>query len=59
MASNSSVSLSTGYLQVHEKGFWDKRSLDKSMILSKDKLGEINKIQHVTNVLPRLESSAP
>ena len=53
---NSSVSLSTGYLQVHKKGFWDKRSLDKSMILSKDKLGEINKIQHVTNVLPRLES---
>ncbi len=53
---NSSVSLSTGYLQVHEKGFWDKRSLDKSMVLSKEKFNDIKKIQHITNVLPRLES---
>ena len=53
---NSSVSLSTGYLQVHAKGFWDKRSLDKSMMLSKDKLDEIKNIPHITNVLPRLDS---
>ena len=53
---NSSVSLSTGYLQIHAKGFWDKRSLDKSMVLSKDKLDEIKNIPHITNVLPRLDS---
>jgi len=53
---NSSVGLSTGYLQVHKKGFWDKRSLDKSMILSEEKFEENENIQHVTNVLPRLES---
>ncbi len=53
---NSSVSLSTGYLQVHAKGFWDKRSLDKSMEYSKQKTQEIKNIPHVTNVLPRLES---
>ena len=53
---NSSVGLSTGYLQVHEKGFWDKRSLDKSMVLSKEKLEDIKNIPNVTNVLPRLDS---
>ncbi len=42
---NSSVGLSTGYLQVHEKGFWDKRSLDKSMVLSKEKLDDIKNIR--------------
>ncbi len=53
---NSSVSLYTGFLQVHEKGYWDKRSLDKSLIISNENFNELNKIQNVTSVLSRIES---
>jgi len=53
---DSSVRFSTGYIQVHEKGYWDKRSLDKSMELDKQVEGKLKNITHVTQVIPRLET---
>lgn len=53
---DSSVRISTGYVQVHAKGYWDKRSLDKSMILDKTIASKINKIHGVTFVIPRFET---
>ncbi len=53
---DSSVRFSTGYVQVHGKGYWDKRSLDKSMELDKRIVSEINNIPEVTLVVPRLET---
>ncbi len=53
---DSSVRFSTGYIQVHAKGYWDKRSLDKSMVLNKDITDKLKKINHITQVIPRLET---
>ena len=53
---DASVSMYTGYIQVHAKDYWDKRSIDKSMDYDQTKIDEINKIEHVTLVNPRLES---
>lgn len=53
---DASVSMYTGYIQVHAKDYWDKRSIDKSMELSQTKIGKIDSVKHVTLVTPRLES---
>lgn len=52
------VSYSSGYLQIHQKGFWDEQSIDnsfeKSEQLNKDLLSNPN----VTHIMPRLETFA-
>jgi ABC-type lipoprotein release transport system permease subunit len=53
---DASVSMYTGYIQVHAKDYWDKRSIDKSMELSSTKIEQIDSIGHITLVTPRLES---
>ncbi len=53
---DASVSMYTGYIQVHAKEYWDKRSIDKSMELSSVKIAQIDSIEHITLVTPRLES---
>ena len=53
---DASVSMYTGYIQVHAKEYWDKRSIDKSMELSQTRIGKIDSVKHVTLVTPRLES---
>jgi len=53
---DSSVKFSTGYIQVHSKGYWDKRSLDRSMELNKGVEAGLRKIPDVTRVIPRLEA---
>lgn len=53
---DSSVRISTGYIQVHDKGYWDKRSLDKSMLMNENRDMELSKLPDVTMVVPRLET---
>ena len=53
---DASVRMYTGYIQVHAKEYWDKRSIDKSMELSQTRIGKIDSVKHVTLVTPRLES---
>jgi ABC-type lipoprotein release transport system permease subunit len=53
---DASVSMYTGYIQVHAKDYWDKRSIDKSMELSGEKIEKIDSLQNVTLATPRLES---
>jgi len=53
---DASVSMYTGYIQVHAKDYWDKRSIDKSMKLSQTKICKIDSVKHVTLITPRLES---
>ncbi len=52
----TSVSTFTGYVQVHGKEFWDKRSLDQSMTIEPSIVQQFREIAHVTVVVPRLES---
>ena len=53
---DASVSMYTGYIQVHAKEYWDKRSIDNSMELSLTRIDKIDSVKHVTLVTPRLES---
>jgi ABC-type lipoprotein release transport system permease subunit len=53
---DASVSMYTGYIQIHAKDYWEKRSIDKSMDLSKEKISQIQAVKDVTLITPRLES---
>ncbi|MEJ2051617.1 MAG: FtsX-like permease family protein [Calditrichota bacterium] len=55
---HSSAKLFTGYLQVQGKGYWENRSLDKSIALSAAQIDSLAGIPHVTSVTPRLEAFA-
>lgn len=55
---HSSARLFTGYVQVQGHGYWDDRSLDKSIVLTSDQQQQIARITHVTTVTPRLEAFA-
>lgn len=49
---------STGYLQVHKKGYWQEKNIDNSMPCSDSLLMNIAKAEAVTAVVPRIESFA-
>jgi ABC-type lipoprotein release transport system permease subunit len=53
---DSSAKLFTGHLQVQGKGYWDNRSLDRSIILKPDQQKRISETAHVTATTPRLEA---
>jgi ABC-type lipoprotein release transport system permease subunit len=55
---DSSAKLFTGYLQVQAPGYWDNRSLDKSITLSDKQIKEIESIPEMTSATPRLEAFA-
>ncbi len=54
----SVVSLYLGYIQVHGEGYWEKRSLDQTMVLSDSALASFTSVPHVTDGVPRLEAFA-
>lgn len=55
---DSSAKLFTGYLQIQGEKYWDKRSLDESIIIHPDTLQQISRIEYVTQLTPRLEAFA-
>ena len=55
---HSSAKLFTGYLQVQGNGYWDNRSLDRSIHLNENQMQQISNIPNVTNIAPRLEAFA-
>ncbi|MGD8425996.1 MAG: ABC transporter permease [Balneolaceae bacterium] len=54
----NSAGMYTGYLQIHKDGYWDKPTLDNSFVNSDSLLNEIMTVNHVTKVVPRLQSYA-
>ncbi|MDA9555437.1 ABC transporter permease [Pelobium sp.] len=52
------VSFYTGYIQVHQKGYWDEQILDNSFKASKGAEQKILQNQNVAAITPRLESFA-
>ncbi len=55
---HSSAKMFTGYLQIQQKDYWEKRSLDKSFKLDTQQLARIKTIPHVTGFAPRLQAFA-
>lgn len=54
---NNVVSYYFGYVQVHQDGYWEEQSIDKSFPLV-DSLDRVGAVDGVEAVLPRLESFA-
>ncbi|MEJ2545963.1 MAG: ABC transporter permease, partial [Calditrichaceae bacterium] len=52
---DSSAKLYSGYLQVQGKGYWENRSMDRSISPSAEDYEFIKSTPHVTSVTPRLE----
>jgi len=48
----------TGYMQLHAKGYWDDRTLDKAFIPTDSLLQQIKSHPKITYVVPRLETYA-
>ena len=46
----------TGYIQIHEKGYWDERSIDNSIAVNDSLMDKISTLKGVKEVLPRLEN---
>jgi ABC-type lipoprotein release transport system permease subunit len=55
---HSSAKLFTGYLQIQELNYWEKRSLDNSIQVEESRIREMEQIPNVTGVTPRLETFA-
>lgn len=48
----------SGYIQVHQAGYFDSSSLDDNFVPSADLVAQIEGVKHVTLAVPRLESFA-
>jgi ABC-type lipoprotein release transport system permease subunit len=55
---DSSAKLFTGYLQIQGKEYWEKRSLDQSIVIDGETIDKIRSIPKVTHLSPRLEAYA-
>ena len=54
----SAVKSSTGYIQVHEKGYWDDKSIDNTFETSDSIENTILANPNVNEIIPRMESFA-
>jgi len=52
------VKLSTGYMQIHADGYWDKRSIDLSFTFTDSMRGALAGVEYVSDVIPRLQTFA-
>jgi putative ABC transport system permease protein len=54
----SMVGMYTGYLQIHQNGYWEEQSIDNSFIPDQETLDLVNNNKYVSNSNERLESFA-
>ena len=52
------VSFSSGYIQLHQKGYWEERSIENSMKVNDDFIKELENHHGIAYCTPRLESFA-
>ena len=52
------VSYASGYLQIHQNGYWDEQSIDNSFEEDEQLYQELLKNPKVTHIMPRLETFA-
>jgi len=55
---DSSASQFTGYLQIQAAGYWEDRSLDRSIVIGSGQRKRIEAIPYITAFTPRLEAYA-
>jgi len=54
----SAVKNSTGYLQVHQAGYWEEKSIDNTLEYTDSMAEKIRMTENVSEIVPRLESFA-
>ena len=52
------VSYSSGYLQIHQKGYWDEQSIDNTFEENKELTQSLLDNQDIQHIMPRLETFA-
>ena len=52
------VSYSSGYLQIHQKGYWEEQSIDNTFEEDEQLYQELLKNPKVTHIMPRLQTFA-
>ncbi|MCC6396782.1 MAG: ABC transporter permease [Bacteroidetes bacterium] len=52
------VRLSTGYMQIHQTGYWNTKSIDLALPDDPAMRTRLMQMEHVTQVIPRLQSFA-
>ncbi len=55
---DNSVKLSTGYIQIHNQGYWENKSINETFEESKNITNILNSNENISFHLPRLESFA-
>ncbi|MCK4677571.1 MAG: ABC transporter permease, partial [Bacteroidales bacterium] len=58
MMVRSAVENSTGYIQIHAKGYWDDKSIDNTFVATDSLHQTVASSQYVTTTIPRIESFA-
>ncbi len=54
----NAVKLSTGYIQIHDNGYWEDKSINNTFKNSSPLFNSVNSNDNITLTLPRLESFA-
>lgn len=54
----NTVGIFTGYIQIHQDGYWDDKTLEYSFVAGDSLYAEIEQEDHITRAVPRLESYA-
>lgn len=54
----TAVKNSTGYIQIHAKGYWDDKTINNTLLNSPGLEEKVSQTENVTQIIPRLESFA-
>ena len=55
---DNAVTMYSGHLQVHAQGYWDNKSINRTLVRTDELIGSIQRDERVEQVVPRLESFA-
>lgn len=55
---HTAVSFYTGHIQIHGRNYWEKHSLDQSMVLDTAFMSAVRSLPHVLHAVPRFETAA-
>lgn len=53
---DASVKMYTGYIQIHGKDYWEKKSLEESMVVDEKQFQKLKEISGIKLIVPRFET---
>ena len=55
---DNAVTLYSGHLQIHDRGYWDNKSINRTLVITDELMQTLRSEEQVKQVVPRLESFA-